>query len=417
MQAQYRSEEGIRYSIESEDYMRIVEPDMGQNVRDAIRMVINEITSISGEISQWNLREITARYRNIYRIRDPFVLDYFINRYLSGLRKIYPLYINDGIEKIIANGYDSPVIVQAGGHYYETNIILNREDLDSIAIRISQMMGKKISSGSPIAYGTFQNFKALVTFGDDVTPMGSSVYLERRRAVSEPEMMSRMKSPQVSVYLSIALENMRSIVIIGPETPMKISIIYYLIGMISVEKKIAYIGENGRYESPRNVIYMSPREKTVFNMEISKVDLINTAMRQRPDFIIVNGLTAQDLPTAVQAITTGHTTISAMDIDNIENLSSLFSDPSTGLSRDMISLFDIVIQLSEDGQYVHSIYEYDRIEGSEVLYNVPFRANENRDLIFSGYSGIYRRMARSIGEAEFKALLDDRIRNYAEGRT
>ncbi|WP_297025910.1 type II/IV secretion system ATPase subunit [Thermoplasma sp.] len=415
MQSQYRTQEGIHYDIESNSYMRVTEPDINQNLRDAIRMVINEITSFSGEISQWTLREITARYRNLYRIRDPFVLDYYINRYLSGLRSVYPLYINDGIERIIANGYDRPVIVQAGGRYYETNITLKREDLDSIAIRISQMMGKKISSGSPIAYGTFQNFRALVTFGDDVTPMGSSVYLERRRVAAEPEAMTSMRDPIVSAYLAIALENMRSIMIIGPDSPMKIAIIYHLMGMIRSEKKIAYIGDNGRMEAPRNIVYMMPREKTVFSSEIGRTDLINTALRQRPDFVVVNGLTAQELPSAVQAITTGHPTISAMEIDSIENFSSLFSDPSSGLSRDMTGLFDIVIQLSDNGEYVRKIYEYDRVEGSDVLYNVPFTADKQRKLVFSGYSGIFRRMARVVGEDDFRIMFERKVKEFSGG--
>jgi len=401
--------------MEAGGYMRVTEPDIDQNLRDAIRMVINELTSFSGEVSQWTLREITARYRNLYRIKDPFVLDYYINRYMSGLRNVYPLYINDAIERIMANGYDRPVIVQYGGKYYETNITLKREDLDSIAIRVSQMMGKKISSGSPIAYGTLQNFRALVTFGDDVTPSGSSVYLERRHVVADPEAMSSMRDPMVSAYLIMALENMRSVMIIGPDSPMKIAIIYHLIRMIGSEKKIAYIGENGRFQFPRNIVYMMPREKTVFSTEISRTDLINTALRQRPDFIVVNGLTARELPAALQAITTGHPTISAMDIDSIENFSSLFSDPSTGLSRDMIGLFDVVIEIADNGEYVRAIYEYDRLEGQEALYNVPFSADRDRKLVFSGYSGIFRRMSKVIGEDNFRRALENRMKELDGG--
>ncbi|WP_048054014.1 type II/IV secretion system ATPase subunit [Thermoplasma volcanium] len=397
--------------VDSDSHVTVVEPNSDQKLDTAVATVLHEISSFQSFAVERDLEDVIERISKVFRISDIDAFRYYINKSISGLGKIYPLFNLEEVKEIDVNGYDEPVIVKlSDDNYYTTNIKLLANEVDSIAIRLAQLMGKKISTSDPLARGTLNNREVSITFGTEISPKGSSIRIARND--SGYDLKKFVESNGFSLesisYLKIAIENSKSIVIIGPHTELKYSALLFLMDLVDKEKKITYIGEKIPSRSPGNYIFMKTKEKSIFSSQIDRVSLINTAMRQRPDYIVIDTIEVVDLPSVIQAITTGHPTFTSIDIDSVSALVSAFSDSALDLGRDMVSVIDIVIEISESSDRISSIYEFDRFEHNDVLYDLVFSIDKTTEkLRYNGFSPMFRSMSNAMGKDDFHRYLEN----------
>jgi flagellar protein FlaI len=71
-------------------------------------------------------------------------------------------------------------------------------------------------------------------------------------------------------------------------------------------------------------------------------DLLKSALRQRPEYLLVGEVRGKEALTLFQAMSTGHTTFSTMHADSVESAIHRLENPPISVPRTMITALDIV---------------------------------------------------------------------------
>jgi flagellar protein FlaI len=76
--------------------------------------------------------------------------------------------------------------------------------------------------------------------------------------------------------------------------------------------------------------------------EVSMYDLLESALRQRPEYLVVGEIRGEEAQTLFQAMSTGHTTYSTMHADTVQRAVGRLTNPPINVPRDMVNALDII---------------------------------------------------------------------------
>jgi flagellar protein FlaI len=85
------------------------------------------------------------------------------------------------------------------------------------------------------------------------------------------------------------------------------------------------------------------RERLHEGADIDMYDLLRSALRHRPEFIIVGEVRGEEAITLFQAMNTGHTTFSTMHADSIETAINRLENEPIGVPRAMVQSLDLML--------------------------------------------------------------------------
>ncbi len=380
------SPENRRYAVkepEIDDNLRKVLNEAGNVIRSSATKIrsMDDFNSILSDVFRRNRIDSSAE-----------TIRYTMAKEYSEFGNVYPLTLDPSITEIICNGYGDQIIVRHEEYgYLSTGIILSRSDADSIVIKLAQNMGRSISLDSPVASGYhISGYFVQLTFGSDISSKGSTFDLKRDFASGRIVMLSRPIPEKIGIYFSRLVSTRRSAIVIGGGCPNKQRILKVILDFIPSTMKVVLISESQEYYgSGGNRLVMSPQEETIFNRMISREMLVETAMRQRPDYIFIDRLSEGSIDSLIQSIMTGHATYSTMNADDLRTYVSKLSEGRNGITRNMIGAVDAVIKFSCESDAVTEIYEYESYENDQVNYNKVFHYDQySGKYIYSGYSRI-----------------------------
>ncbi len=392
----------IRYNVGvlsveiSPDNRRYIlkEPEINDSLRKVLDEAGNVIRSSATKIR--SMDDFNSILSDVFRRNridsSAETIRYIMTKEYSEFGNVYPLTLDPSITEIICNGYSDHIIVKHEEYgYLQTGIILNRSDADSIVIKLAQNMGKSISLDSPVVSGYhISGYFVQITFGADISSRGSTFDMKREFVSGRIVALSRPIPEKIGIYFSRLVSTRRSAIVIGGGCPNKQRILKVILDFIPSPMKVVLISESqGYYGSGGNRLVLSPQEETIFNRMISREMLVETAMRQRPDYIFIDSLSESGVDSMIQSIMTGHATYSTMNADDLRTYVSKMSDGRNGITRNMIGAVDAVIKFSCETGGVTEIYEYESSENDQVNYNKVFHYDQySGKYIYSGYSRI-----------------------------
>jgi flagellar protein FlaI len=97
------------------------------------------------------------------------------------------------------------------------------------------------------------------------------------------------------------------------------------------------------------------RESVSEETDVDMYDLLRSALRHRPEYIIVGEVRGREAMTLFQAMNTGHTTYSTMHADSIQTVINRLENDPINVSRSLIQMLDIL-----------SVQQLSRIDGERV---------------------------------------------------
>lgn len=249
---------------------------------------------------------------------------YYLKRDFLGYSKIDVMLRDPKIEDISCDGVAIPVYVWHRDYEsIPSNVMFStREELASFIVRLAYKSGGQITVASPILEGNLpEGFRTHLTL-DEVSKRGSTFTIRKFRE-EPPTIVDLMIwgtiSPRVAAYLWICVENLKSLLIVGPTASGKTTTLGALAMFIRPELKIVTIEELREIKLPhQNWIPMVTRVSSQAGVEqVGLFDLLKSALRQRPDYIIVGEIRGEEAYTLLQAISTGHGGISTIHADSV----------------------------------------------------------------------------------------------------
>ena len=276
-------------------------------------------------------------------------LAYYLLRDFRGYGKVDPLMYDPNVEDISCDGYDLPIFVYHDEYTdIETNVSFDQAGLDGYVVKLAQRSGRHISVGDPVVGTTLPNgSRAELALGEEVTPRGSAftlrLYAEDPFTPIDLIDYGTFDVEQMA-YLWLCIEHNKSLIFAGGTASGKTTSMNAVSMFVPPRAKVLSI-EDTRELSLYHDNWLSSvtRERLHEGADIDMYDLLRSALRHRPEFIIVGEVRGEEAITLFQAMNTGHTTFSTMHADSIETAINRLENEPIGVPRAMVQSLDLML--------------------------------------------------------------------------
>lgn len=345
--------------VANEHLYYVVEPDLDtfkqrllrtlfQDIRDPL-IYRSDVTQSNAEaILEDELLEQLEAYGLDIDMRTFYVLLYYLNRAFRGFGMIDPIMSDPHIEDISCDGYDLPLFVYHDEYTdIKSNIAFGEDELDKFVIRLAQQSGRHISIGDPVVETTLPDgSRAELVLGREVTPRGSAFTI-RKYADHPFTPIDLLNFGTFDIhqmaYLWLAIEHNKSLIFAGGTASGKTTSMNAVSMFIPPRAKVLTI-EDTRELSLYHENWLSSvtRERLHEGVDISMYDLLRSALRHRPEYIIVGEVRGEEAITLFQAMNTGHTTFSTMHADSVQTVINRLENEPINVPRAMVQSLDIL---------------------------------------------------------------------------
>jgi len=276
---------------------------------------------------------------------------YYLKRDFLGYGKIDLLMRDQNIEDISCNGVNTPLYVWHRIHEsIPTNLTyFSDEELAAIVTRLAFKAGRQISVAHPILEGTLpEGYRVHLTL-DEVSKRGDTFTIRKFRA--NPYTIVDLinygtLSPQIAAYLWVLVESLRSIMICGATASGKTTLLNSISTFIRPEMKVVTIEEVRELRLHENWIPLVTRPSFQPGVqEVTLFDLLKSALRQRPDYIIVGEVRGEEAYTLFQSIAVGHGGLCTIHADSVESAIKRLLTRPMNVPKMMLPLMNVLIQI------------------------------------------------------------------------
>jgi flagellar protein FlaI len=341
---------------ETNEYLyHLVEPELPPPEQKVLEKVRDELmTRLPYEMPMDKKDEVlTEKFSDIlgeHGITDQgaiYRMLYYLKRDNTGYNKIDALLKDGAIEDISCDGADVPVFLYHRKYYnVKTNVKFSNEELDLFIVRLAERCGKHISLAKPLIDATLPDgSRAQLTLGSEVTTKGSSFSIRRflGRLITPIDLIKfKTFSPEMLAYLWLAIENRKSILILGGTASGKTSTLNALAFFVPPSAKIVSIEDTRELSLYQENWLPSLTREAPGEAKIDMYDLLRQALRQRPECMIVGEVRGEEALTMFQAMSTGHAVYSTMHAGTLQEAINRLEGEPIKLPHQMLSSLDIV---------------------------------------------------------------------------
>lgn len=353
-------------------------------------------------------------------------IQYYLERNIVGYGKIDPLMHDQYVEDIRCGGLDKPIYLWHRVHEnIKTNIFFtDEEELNDFVMKIVHKSGKHVSIAFPIVDVTLPGKHRLaVSYGKETTPFGTSFTIRKFR--EDPFTIvdlidNETIDESIAAYLWLLVENKMSIMIVGATGAGKTTALNAIGCLIRPNHKIITVEEVAEINLPHEN-WTSTIARSGFGTEkegeISLYDLIKSAVRHRPDLVIVGEIRGEEAYVLFQALATGHGGLCTMHAEDVETALKRLTQPPMNIPASIITLMNcvIVVRYIQTPAFLDSgkksssrkFVQISEIKDANSLVDV-FNWNSSADIFKErlGESTLLKRIARKL-DIPFERLLTE----------
>lgn len=378
---------------------------MNRETFQAIRDLLMEKLDMSREMTDREiLDEIDQLILN--RMRDSYIS---LNEKLQLRQELFysvrkldvlqELIEDETVTEIMVNGPDA-IFVERGGRLGKWDkSFTSREKLEDVIQQIAGRCNRVINESMPIVDARLENGARVNAVISPVALNGPILTI--RRFPDTPITMDRLialgsLTCECARFLKALVRARYSIVIGGGTGSGKTTFLGALSDYIPEDERIITIEDNAelKIQGVENLVRL---EAKMANMEgavsVSIRDLIKTALRMRPDRIVVGEVRGGEAVDMLQALNTGHEgslstahANSARDmLSRLETMTLMGVDlPLEAIRRQIASGVDILIHLCRMRDKTRKVLEITEVcgyEKNEIITRTLFRREEDLELV------------------------------------
>ncbi|TYL37686.1 secretion system protein E [Natronococcus pandeyae] len=376
------SEEGRRTVIEEETRKLLERYDLFEKTSGSTEAgLLESITTLLDEDDEDDEDSGPSQLEGIAVRPEPAILEddpdtmseyqvekllYLLKRNFIGYERIDGIKHDINVEDISVDGYNSPVFVYHSE--YEqiiSNIYHGEDELDDFVVKLAQRSGKGISKRLPQVDATLPDgSRAQLTLGKEVSDHGTNYTIRQFKDVpfTPIDLVNwNTFSLEEMAFLWLAIENHKSLIFAGGTASGKTTSLNAVSLFIPSSAKIVSIEDTREVELPqRNWIASVTRPSFSDDSQgdVDEFDLLEAALRQRPDYIVMGEIRGEEGRTLFQVMSTGHTTYTTFHADSVDEVLKRFTTDPINVSKTMFTALDLV-----------SIQTQTRVQGRKVRRN------------------------------------------------
>jgi flagellar protein FlaI len=344
---------------ENEHRYHVVEPELDEfeqelldtlydDIRDSLIYDAEYDPDDPEAVLEAQVKRLLEEYGVVVDENAFYRLFYYLHRTFEGYEKLDPMMADPRIEDVSCDGYGVPLFVyheQYGD--VETNVSYQQDELDSFVVRLAQQSGRHISIGDPVTETTLPDgSRAELALGQEVTPRGSAFTI--RKYAEDPFTPASLVDLNTfdldqMAYLWLAIESNKSLLFAGGTASGKTTSMNAISMFIPPRSKVLTIEDTRELTLyHENWLSSVTRDGIGESDDITMYDLLRSALRHRPEYIVVGEVRGDEAMTLFQAMNTGHTTYSTMHADSVQTVINRLENEPINVPRAMIQSLDIL---------------------------------------------------------------------------
>lgn len=372
--------------------------ELGLRIRDVVLSEIDlskelsddEICDLIGMAVSKEAREIPMT------LRQRADLERIIFNSLRKLDILQELVDDKDVTEIMVNG-PNEIFYEKAGRIYEFNGHFSSEEkLEDVIQQIVGRHNRVVNQASPIVDTRLSDGSRVNIVLNPISIGGSAVSI--RKFPEHPMSMEKLIdiesiSPEAAGVLQILTQAKYNIFISGGTGSGKTTFLNALSQYIPDDERIITIEDSAELQlvGAKNIVRLETRNSNTDGVTpITIRDLIRTALRMRPDRIIVGecrGAEALDMLQAMNtghdgSLSTGHANSPADAISRIEVMTLMGAEemPLKAIRQQVASGIDIIVQLGrlrDKSRRVLEISEIDSFTDGEIMLNSLYHFEES----------------------------------------
>ncbi|MBN1432300.1 MAG: type II/IV secretion system ATPase subunit [Methanomicrobiaceae archaeon] len=308
-------------------------------------------SQVPGKIDSRQIFSIARNFDDKIQEDRVAVIEYYLKRNFHGYGKLDPLMRDENIEDITCNGSGIPVYLYHRKYAnLPTNLVFEPSEINRFVMKLAQKADKQLSLTSPLVDAALPGgARAQITYTDVVSSKGSSFTIRKFR--SEPMTPADLiyygtYDSEIMALIWLAVENRRSMIVVGGTASGKTSTMNAVSLFIPRHSKVVSIEDTRELYMPHeNWLPMKTRESAAESGKgnVDMFSLLRSALRQRPEYIIVGEVRGKEAQTLFQAMNTGHTTYSTLHAGGVEQAVNRLTTDPINVPVAMFGALDLIV--------------------------------------------------------------------------
>lgn len=366
---------------------------------EQIRRQVLERMDFSKELEESELQELIAREMARCSLVEELSIGQRVTleqRVFNSLRKLdilQELIEDDEVTEILVNGPDHIFYEKRGVFSEYSHHFTSEEKLQDVIQQIVGKHNRVVNLATPIVDTRLENGARVNVVLSPIAIDGSAVSI-RKFSKMPLDMKSLIEMDSITEeaarFLKMLVENRYNLFISGGTSSGKTTFLNALSAYIPKNERIITIEDSAelRLQGVRNLVRLETRNANVEGVKaITARELIHTALRMRPDRIIVGECRGEEALDMLQAMNTGHDgslstghANSTRDmLSRLETMVLMGTELPLGAIRQQIaSGIDVLVHLergTDRKRRVVEITEVLKVQDGEIVTQLLYRYN------------------------------------------
>ncbi|MFC7045651.1 type II/IV secretion system ATPase subunit [Halobacteriaceae archaeon GCM10025711] len=335
-----------------------------------------------------------------YKIR------YRLQRDITGLGPLDPLMQDPQNEDIHVIGPHETYVDHATYDMLPTTVDFSSlDEFENWLRNMGERMDTPVSDSNPIIDSTLPDGSRInIIYSDDVSIKGPSLTIRQGKEVplSIFQLVEwKTLSPELAAYLWLCLENDQTVFVVGETASGKTTTLNAITSFIPRDSKVYSAEDTAEVQPPHDTwqqLLTREGQGSDDSADIDLFDLVATALRSRPDYIIVGEVRGAEGQMAFQAAQTGHPVLLTFHASDIVSMIQRFTGnpinvPETFMDNCDVALFQNRVKRDDDilrrVTSVQEIEGYSKEDGGVVTRQVFNWDPQEDEVVFTGMNNSY----------------------------
>ena len=320
-----------------------------------------------------------------------------------GMDILQPLLEDESVTEIMVNGTQGIYIERGSEMLRWDRAFQEREALDDVIQIMAASVNRIVNTASPIADLRLQDGSRVNIVLPPAAPEGPVMTI--RKFFRDPLTMERLLAlgaltPPAAGFLESAVRCGANIFISGGTGSGKTTFLNALSAFIPAEERVITIEDSLelQLQGLPNLVRLETRNANLEGEnQITIRDLIRTALRMRPNRIVVGEVRGEEALDMLQAmntghrgsLSTGHANSAANMLSRLETMALMGGElPLAAIRSQIASALDLTVHLGRLKDRTRRVLSVDEILGlreGEIRIESIFRHDREKGLVFTGH--------------------------------
>jgi flagellar protein FlaI len=291
---------------------------------------------------------------------------------------------------------------------------------------MGERMDTPVSDSNPIIDSTLPDGSRInIVYSDDISIKGPSLTI--RQSEDVPLSIFQITnwgtlSPDLAAYLWLCLENERTVFVVGETASGKTTTLNAITSFIPRDSKIYTAEDTAEVHPPHNTwqqLLTRESQGEDESADVDLFDLVATALRSRPDYIIVGEVRGAEGQMAFQAAQTGHPVMLTFHASDIVSMMQRFTGDPINVPETFMDNCDVALfqnRVKQGDRVLRRVTSVQEIEGYSkedegVITRQAFRWDPTEDeIVFTGQNNstvLEDRIATLLGYENTANIYDE----------